>query len=279
MLLQSPLPAVLKTYADHSQPNPSRRRDYRLRRRRRHGRQGAHRSRRQRPDARSGRDVRHPPRFEDDGVALPVAAPGPAHSRAPVRRVRRRLGRLDPRRRALHDRARRSVRLVPHAHARRTHQSLGPHLAAVRSRRLPPQEPRRPRRRLADQLRRSEAVLRQHRPLHRPLRIERRAAQRSGRHLPAAAKAALLRAADQAGIGAAEHPLHPDPAVDPDAAAQRPPGVSLLRPVRARLRLARQLLVALGAAAAGARHQPPDDRRPTRWRARSRSATTAWRPA
>ena len=46
--------------------------------------------------------------------------------------------------------------------------------------------------------------------------------------------------------------VHSDAAVDPDAAAQRPAGVSLLRPVRPRLRVARELLVAVGAAAAGA---------------------------
>ena len=37
-------------------------------------------------------------RFEDDGVAVRVAAARPADSRAAVRRVRRRLGRLDARR-------------------------------------------------------------------------------------------------------------------------------------------------------------------------------------
>ncbi len=52
---------------------------------------------------------------------------------------------------------RRTLRLVPHAHARRPHQSLGPHLAALRSRRLPAPEPRRARRRLADHLRRSRS--------------------------------------------------------------------------------------------------------------------------
>ena len=121
--LQSPL-------ADHTQPDNPRRRHYRLGGRRRHGRQGPDRGRRQRPDARSRRDVRHAPRFEDDGVALSVPQAGLADSRAPVRRVRRGLGRLDARGRALHVRARRSVRLVPDAHARRAHQSLGPHLAA-----------------------------------------------------------------------------------------------------------------------------------------------------
>ncbi len=81
--------------ADHSQPHDSRRRHHRLRRRRRYGRESAHRSRRQRADARSGPDVRYAPRFEDDGVALPVSTARPADPRAPVRRVRRRLGRLD----------------------------------------------------------------------------------------------------------------------------------------------------------------------------------------
>ena len=42
-------------------------------------------------------------------------------------------------------------------------------------------------------------------------------AERAGRHLPAAAEAALLRAADQAGVRQAEHPLHPVAAVDPHA--------------------------------------------------------------
>ena len=68
--------------------------------------------------------------------------------------------------------------------------------------RLPPQEPRRPRRRLADHLRRHQAVLRRGRQAGRHLRRQPRAAlpQRAGRHLPAAAAAALLRAADQAGV-------------------------------------------------------------------------------
>ena len=40
--------------------------------------------------------------------------------------------------------------------------------------------------------------------------IGRRPAERARRHLSAAAEAALLRAADQAGGGHAEHPVHPD---------------------------------------------------------------------
>ena len=46
------------------------------------------------------------------------------------------------------------VRLVARADARRPHQPLGAHLAPVRPRRLPPQEHRRTRRRLAHRLRR-----------------------------------------------------------------------------------------------------------------------------
>ena len=114
-----------------------------------------------------------------------------------VRRVRRRARRLDARRRAVHERAGQQLRLVPLADARRPHQPLGPHLAALRPGRLPPQEPRRPRRRLADHLRRHQAVLRRGRQAGRHLRHQSRAAlpQRAGRHLPAAAAAALLRAA------------------------------------------------------------------------------------
>ena len=58
---------------------------------------------------------------------------------------------------------------------------------------------RRPGRRLADHLRRPQALLRRGRPAGRHLRLDRGAAQRARRHLPAAAAAALLRAADQAG--------------------------------------------------------------------------------
>ena len=92
--------------------------------------------------------------------------------------------------------------------------------------------------------------------------------ERARRHLPAAAEAALLRAADQAGGRQAEHHLHPVAAVDPHAAAQRPAGVPLLRPVRPRLRDARELLVAVGAAAAGAGDRQAAASSPTRWRAR-----------
>ena len=93
-------------------------------------------------------------------------------------------------------------------------------------------------------------------------------AQRAGRHLSAAAEAALLRAADQAGVREAEHPVRAVAPVDPHEAAERPAGLPLLRPVRPRLRDALELLVAVGAAAAGAGDRQADDHHRTRWRAR-----------
>ena len=181
------------------------------------------------------------------GAATPTEA---------VRRVRRLHRRLGHRRRAVHAGAGHDVRLVSRAHARRPHQPLGPHLAALRSRRFQAPQPRRARRRLADQLRRPQAVLRQARSPRRHLRIDGASAERARRHLSAAAAAALLRTADQAGRRPAEHHLHPVAAVDPHQAAQRPPGVPLLRAVRPRMRDALEFLVAVGAAAAGARDRP-----------------------
>jgi choline dehydrogenase-like flavoprotein len=57
-------------------------------------------------------------------------------------------------------------------------------------------------------------------------------AQRAGRHLPAAAEAALLRAADQEGLRLDQHPERAVSAVDPHPAGQRPRRLPLLRPVR-----------------------------------------------
>ncbi len=122
------------------------------------------------------------------------------------------------------------VRLVSIANARRPHEPLGTDLAALRSARFSAQDARRPRRRLADQLRRSEAVLRQDRSVHRRLRREpAQHAERARRHFSAAATAALLRAADQAGVRKAQHPVRAFATVDSDQAAQRPAGVPLLQ--------------------------------------------------
>ncbi len=192
---------------------------------------------------------------------------------AAVRRVRRRARRVDARRRALHVRTGQPVRLVPLADARRPHEPLGPHLAAVRAARLHAQDARRPRRRLADHLRRHEAVLRQDRSVHRHLRHQPEHAERAGRHLPAAAEAAVLRAADQEGVRQAEHPLRAVAAVDSHASRSTAARVPLLRPVRPRLRDALELLVAFGAHPAGDEDRQAEDHHAARWRARSRSTT------
>ena len=177
-----------------------------------------------------------------------------------LRRVRRLHRRLGHRGRALHGRRRRALPLVPRPHARRPHQPLGTHLAALRPLGLQGAQPRRPRRRLADRLRRHQALLRQARPAGRPLRHQRGPAQRARRHLPAAAHAARLRAAGQEGLRPAPHHLHPVAPLDPDQAPQRPPGLPLLRPVRPRLCDALELLDALRAAAPRPRDRPPQDR-------------------
>ncbi len=153
-VIQSP---ARETHADHQESSHLRRVCHRLGGGRRHGRQGAHRGWRRRRDARSRSDLGYTERLEDAGVAVRLAAPGRRDAGPAVRRVRRQPGRLDARRRALHDGRHRPVLLVPEPDAGRPHQSLGPDLAALRSRRLPPEEPRRPRRRLADHLRRPEA--------------------------------------------------------------------------------------------------------------------------
>ena len=193
-------------------------------------------------------------------MALPDAAARCRHARAALRRVRRGARRLVARRGALHQRPRQPVRLVPIADARWPHQSLGPHLAALRAGRLPPQEHRRSRRRLADHLRRHQAVLRQDRPVHRHLRGQPPGfPERARRDLPAAAGAALLRAADPAGAEEAERAERAVAAVNPDAAAQRPRRLPLLQPVRPRLFDALELLVAVGVDPAGAQNRPPED--------------------
>ena len=104
--------------------------------------------------------------------------------------------------------------------------------------------------------------------LVRHLRLDGEHSERARRRLSAAAEAALLRAADQAGGRQAAHHVHPEPAVDSHAAAERPARLPLLRAVRPRLRDARELLVAVGAAAAGAGDRQARASSPTRWRAR-----------
>src|SRR6185312_12623371 len=98
-----------------------------------------------------------------------------------------------------------------------------------------PPQPRWVRRRLADQLRRSETLLRSRRSPDRSFRQRRGPAQQSGRDFSAAARAALLRAADQASRGQAARHVYSGPAVHSHAAAERPTRLSSLRPVQPRL--------------------------------------------
>ncbi len=74
-------------------------------------------------------------------------------------------------------------------------------------------------------------------------------------------KPRALRAADQAGVRQAEDSGRAVAPVDPHQAAQRPRRLSLLRPVRPRLRHALELLEHLGDAAAGAQDRQADDHR------------------
>ena len=240
----------------------------RLGRGRRHGRQSPDRSRRERPDARSRRHVRQardskmmawPYESPRRGAADPPSAssasstPAGAAGRSTASRTPAPGDRFD---------------WFAHAHARRPHQSLGPHLAALRSRRLPPQEPRRPRRRLADHLRRRQAVLR---PLDDLIGIfgsnEGLPNEPDGIFQPPPKPRCYELLVKQASRQA-EHHLHPVAPVDPHAAAQRP----------------RRPVTTAASAAAGARRtrtsrrptvlirrrSPPGSSpsSPTRWRAR-----------
>ena len=148
-------------------------------------------------------------------------------------------------------RAGQRLRLVPLAHARRPHQSLGPHLAALRPGRLPAQEPRRPRRRLADHLRRPQAVLRRDRQARSGSSAP--TSDRASRTSPTASsmpppkprcyELLIKQASEKLGI-----PCVPSRLSILTQAAQRPRRVPLLRPVQPRLRDALELLVAVGAA-------------------------------
>ena len=199
-------------------------------------------------------------RRRDDEVELRHSAPRRRLAPPAVRRVRRLHRRVGPRRRALHDGRRPAVPLVARAHAGRPHQSLGAHLAALRAPRLQGPQPRRARRRLAHRLRGHEAVLRQARRIRRALRHQRGPGERAGRHLPAPAGAARLRAPRPEGEQRPQDPLHPLAPVRPHEAAQRPAGLPLLRAVRTRLLDALELLEPFRPAAARPGHRAPQDR-------------------
>ena len=134
--------------------------------------------------------------YKDADVALRIAASRRRRRRPRQRkfqRIPRPQRRLGYRRRALHFRARRKFPMVPLPHRRRPHQSLGPHRAALRSRRFHVRHPRRPGRRLAHHLRGHRALLRQSRILHRRFRHQGKRLQRSRRRFSSSAEAALHR--------------------------------------------------------------------------------------
>ena len=173
------------------------------------------------------------------------------------------------------------LRLVARAHARRPHQPLGPHLAALRPRRL--QAARAATDSATTGRSRYDDVAPyydQRRRADRRVRQQRRAAQRARRHLPAAAEAALLRAARQEGARQARR----SPASRRGCRSSRKP---LQRPaachycgqcnrgctVKANFSSPDVLIApALADGQAHAAHR-------TRWRARSPSDATGSRPA
>ena len=187
----------------------------------------AHHGRRPRPHARGRAELRPRDRDADDADRV---------GRTPARcgnagEAFRFLGRDDRRRlagtrRAVHDGLRRSrapVRLVASAHARRSDQSLGPHLIAQRHLRLQAAHSRRSRARLAHGIRGSRALLRQGRDADR--RVWRR--RRHGEHTaflegraPAAAEAARVGPAREAARREGRRPGDPDAPRRADEAAR-----------------------------------------------------------
>ena len=99
-------------------------------------------------------------------------------------------------------------------------------------------------------------------------------AERAGRHLPAAAEAALLRAADQAGVRQAEHPVRAVAAVDPHASrSTAAPACHYCGQCGRGCATHSNFSSPSVLHAAGAEDRQADDHHRTRWRARSRSTT------
>jgi hypothetical protein len=187
------IPTRSRCHAGHSIPEGLRRVHCRLWRGRRDDRQGPHRGWRRRRDARRRSDVGLRQRLGDVRLELRFAGPRVRRGQEAVRHLRRLSGRLGHRGRTVHSGAGR-LALVSRPDVGWPHASLGPHLAALRTGRLPPQDCRWPRRRLADHLRRHQAVLRQARFVRWHLRHQPRGpdrpAQRARRHFSTASKTA-----------------------------------------------------------------------------------------
>ena len=194
---------------------------------------------------------------------------GAATREAAVRRVRRRARRLDARRRALHD-ARRAASSTGSARAcsaaapitgAASRCASGPTTSAARASTASATTGRSP------TTTSSRTTTRSTRSSASSAASEGLPNEPDGIFLPPPKprcyELLIKQAADELNIT-----VRAVAAVDPHAAAQRPAGVPLLRPVRPRLRDALELLVAVGADSAGDDDQAADDRRPTRWRAR-----------
>ena len=167
------------------------------------------------------------------------------HRRTHRLHVQRHLRRRATRGRTLHRRAGQRLLLVPLAHPGRTDEPLRPRHAALCRLRLQGQDHRRPRLRLADHVRGSEAVLRQGGTIHRHGRHGREHPQRTGRDLSTARRVARPRRARAALVREDGHPRRARASGRHHAGDQRPAAVPLLRPVRPRLRRCLELRVEL----------------------------------
>src|SRR5579864_3385268 len=148
--------------------------------------------------------------------------------------------------------------VVSVAHCWRTHESLGPHRAAIRSGRFSLLYTGFAGRGLADQLRRFGAVLRQSGRVHRCFRDEGKCIERAGRSVSAATEAAMHGTDCQEGLRQTEHYLHTLAAGDSYAFGERAFAVPLLRTVRTRVRDRFQFQLEPSADTAGDRYRQAD---------------------
>ncbi len=190
-------------------------------------------------------------------MALSSAAARRFHRRQAVRILRRFHRRMASERRALHQRAGNQLPVVAVAYARRTHQPLGTHLPAHGSLRLQAVYPRRPGLRLAVQLRRPRAVLRQSGGNDRRVWIDGKHRERARRQVSSPSQTSLHRVVHSTRLPQVKHSLRVVAAFDYHQVHQWPPVMPLLRTVRPRVRGGREFLVAHGADSARDAHRQP----------------------
>ena len=256
----------------------------------------------------AGRMIDIEDRVPDDGVAVRVESAGPHAGRRAARRRRgiqlsRSPVRLESRVRQVQEggvvrgqpvhaqlargRAegahnRDAVRVGARQRPRRQDELLGPWRAALRAAAVQRRKPRRLRRRLADLVRRGEAVLRQGRRAARMLGDHRRARPGAGRCVSAALEAELRRSGVQAGYCGDGTTLHSRPRGCDDRGCPEQQVSGALRrpwPVRARLRHRSRLPFTAGAHLSGARQRQHDRAARTRGFPRSSSARRRTAPS